>query len=69
MYVCICNAVTDRQIRAQSDGSRTTVADIYRALGVKLQCGKCVRTAKCILDGRLPETPSAVSIPAFAMAE
>jgi bacterioferritin-associated ferredoxin len=69
MYVCVCNAVTDRQIRAQSQGSHRTVADIYRALGIKLQCGKCVRTVKTILDGPQPEARNAASIRAFAMAD
>jgi bacterioferritin-associated ferredoxin len=69
MYVCVCNAVTDRQIRSQSECGRGTVAEIYRALGIKVQCGKCVRTAKCIIDGLDQEESSLASIPAFAMAD
>jgi len=67
MYVCVCNAVTDRQIRSQSECTRGTVAEIYRALGIKLKCGKCVPTAKCIIDELQPR--DAASIPAFAMAD
>jgi bacterioferritin-associated ferredoxin len=69
MYVCVCNAVTDRQIRSQSECGRGTVAEIYRALGIKVQCGKCVRAAKRIIDGRQAETRNAASIPAFAMVD
>jgi bacterioferritin-associated ferredoxin len=70
MYVCVCNAVTDRQIRSQSECTRGTVAEVYRALGIKLQCGKCVRTAKCIIDElQPPARDTAASIPAFAMAD
>ncbi len=54
MYVCVCNAVTDRQIRAQSESSRGTVAEVYRALGIKVKCGKCVSTAKCIIGEMRP---------------
>jgi bacterioferritin-associated ferredoxin len=61
MYVCVCNAVTDRQIRAQSECTRGTVAEIYRALGIKLKCGKCVRTAKCIIAEMQPDECSAAS--------
>jgi bacterioferritin-associated ferredoxin len=61
MYVCVCNAVTDRQIRAQSECTRGTVAEIYRALGIKVKCGKCVRTAKCIIAEMQPEACSAAS--------
>lgn len=69
MYVCVCNAVTDRQIRSQSERSRGTIAEIYRALGIKVQCGKCVRTAKTILAGAQAEARNAASIPAFAKAD
>jgi len=70
MYVCVCNAVTDRQIRSQSECTRGTVAEIYRALGIKLQCGKCIPTAKCIIDELQPQARDvAPSIPAFAMAD
>jgi bacterioferritin-associated ferredoxin len=55
MYVCVCNAVTDRQIRSQSESTRGTVAEIYRALGIKVKCGKCVRTAKCIIAEMQPD--------------
>jgi bacterioferritin-associated ferredoxin len=76
MYVCVCNAVTDRQIRAQSECTRGTVAEIYRALGIKVKCGKCVSTAKCIIAEMQPDASSAVrdgislsafSTPAFAI--
>jgi bacterioferritin-associated ferredoxin len=51
MYVCICNAVTDRQIQSHCEcRGDTTVAALYRTLGVKLQCGKCVPSVKTILD-------------------
>jgi bacterioferritin-associated ferredoxin len=44
MYVCLCNALTDRDVRAHSarrDGT-CSVAMVYRALGCEPQCGKCV---------------------------
>jgi bacterioferritin-associated ferredoxin len=73
MYVCICNAVTDRQIhcqvRSQSECGRATVAEIYRALGIKVQCGKCVPAAKYIINGLQSEARSGASSPDFAMAD
>ena len=41
MYVCLCNALTDREIRAHAGGG-CSVAMVYRALGCEPQCGKCV---------------------------
>jgi bacterioferritin-associated ferredoxin len=41
MYICLCNGLTDRDVRAQcSDGY--SVSMVYRGLGCEAQCGKCV---------------------------
>jgi bacterioferritin-associated ferredoxin len=69
MYVCICNAITDHQVRSLSNGSRKTVADVHRALGVRIQCGKCVRTIKDLVEQPAAAALAATSIPAFAMAD
>jgi bacterioferritin-associated ferredoxin len=42
MYVCLCNAITDRDFRCHAERESCTVAMVYRALGKKPQCGKCV---------------------------
>ncbi|HJU15859.1 MAG TPA: (2Fe-2S)-binding protein [Stellaceae bacterium] len=49
MYICLCNALTDRQIRTQCEGEDTSVAMVYRALGATPQCGKCVPLVRQIL--------------------
>lgn len=50
MYVCLCKAVTDRQIRESVSGGAATYADIRRELGVATQCGKCGQLAKSIIQ-------------------
>lgn len=51
MYLCICNAITDRQARLRGTASAgCSVSAFYRALGVKPKCGKCVRGVREILD-------------------
>lgn len=49
MYVCVCNAVTERQIaEAVAEGAKS-VKDLNRLLGVGSECGSCVRSAReCI---------------------
>ena len=42
MYICLCNAITDRDVRAHAGGEGCSVAMVYRALGCEPQCGKCV---------------------------
>jgi bacterioferritin-associated ferredoxin len=49
MYVCLCNAITDRDIRAQAACECSTVAMIYRSLGAKPKCGKCVPLVRQML--------------------
>lgn len=49
MYVCLCNALTDRDIRAQCGEAAASVAMIYRALGAPPQCGKCVPLVRQML--------------------
>lgn len=52
MYLCICNAITDRQARSQCPSSGCSVAAFYRALGVTPKCGKCVPIVREILDAQ-----------------
>jgi bacterioferritin-associated ferredoxin len=42
MYVCVCNAISDRDVRTQAEAKYCTVSMIYRSLGTKPKCGKCV---------------------------
>ncbi|MGH8681199.1 MAG: (2Fe-2S)-binding protein [Burkholderiales bacterium] len=51
MYVCICNAVTDREIRQCAELGARTVDELRDALGVASCCGKCEGVAREILAG------------------
>ena len=50
MYVCICNAVTDRDIRQAADNGATSLWDLQGTLGVASGCGSCMRHAMEILQ-------------------
>lgn len=41
MYVCICHAVTDRDIRACIEDGADTMRALRKQLCVGTQCGKC----------------------------
>lgn len=41
MYICLCNGLTDRDIRSAADGGARSVAAVYRAHECAPQCGKC----------------------------
>lgn len=49
MYVCLCKAVTDTQIRQAVDDGAKSIKDLRRNLGVSSQCGRCSCTAKDLL--------------------
>jgi bacterioferritin-associated ferredoxin len=50
MYVCICNAVTDREVRACAEQGMRTVEELASALGLGTCCGRCRDCAAQLLD-------------------
>lgn len=52
MYVCICNAVTERSIREEARTGAHTFAELQRRTGCGDCCGSCEDLAREILgDG------------------
>jgi len=49
MYVCICNAITDKQIRAAAESGATDLWGLQAKLGVASGCGSCKEAASEIL--------------------
>ena len=49
MYVCVCNAVTDREIRACADLGVVTLEDLRTHVGVANCCGRCAHAAEQLL--------------------
>lgn len=50
MYVCICNALTDRKLKEAivTTGSQRP-KDVYAACGCRAKCGTCVQLVKGLL--------------------
>jgi bacterioferritin-associated ferredoxin len=66
MYVCICNAVTDRAIReAAVDGVRSFV-ELRNRTGCGDCCGSCEEIAREILDSAV--RPRMLDLPMMAVA-
>ena len=49
MYVCVCNAITDREIRNAVSLGATSLADLQATLGVATNCGRCGDCARDVL--------------------
>lgn len=65
MYVCICNALTDRDVCRATQAGATTVAEVFKALEAEPQCAKCFAQARrIIVDTRLEMAQEAMPIAA-----
>ena len=52
MIVCSCNVLTDHDVRAAIGAEQTprTTGQVYGCLGCSIQCGRCARTIRRIID-------------------
>ncbi len=50
MYVCICKAITDKQIRKAAAAGVDNLYELRESLGVAETCGSCADQAQEILD-------------------
>ena len=66
MYVCICNAITDKQIRKAAEAGATDLWDLQRELGVATSCGSCKEMASDILRDATAQVQPRVYQPATA---
>ena len=42
MYICNCNGIREREVRAAIDAGATRPAEVFRACGSHAQCARCV---------------------------
>ncbi|WP_082362979.1 (2Fe-2S)-binding protein [Chondromyces crocatus] len=50
MYVCLCNAVTDHEIKDAIGGGASTMAEVMRCTKAGTCCGSCQPTIAFLLD-------------------
>ena len=55
MYVCICRAVTDKEVESVIHEGAQSVADVTRACGAGGDCGSCQGEIEQMLDARCIE--------------
>ena len=64
MYVCVCNAVTDRAIREAAQRGVSTLGELTLATGCGACCGSCRELALQILDESVESTHCLVPVAA-----
>lgn len=55
MYVCICHAITDKQIRTEVCQGATCLKSLQKKLPVATCCGTCACLAKEVINETLAE--------------
>lgn len=53
MYICVCHAVTDSQIRDLVDQGATSLSQVQCKVPVAGCCGRCEPTAREVIDEHL----------------
>lgn len=60
MFVCICHAITEKDIAQAVEQGAGTMKELREQLNVASQCGKCSSFAKSMLDDLRPNYNLAV---------
>ncbi|QSX29489.1 MULTISPECIES: bacterioferritin-associated ferredoxin [Shewanella] len=58
MYVCVCYAITDTQIKDAVSKGDCSLSDVKKRLGVASQCGKCAKMAAEVIQRQLDVEPN-----------
>ncbi|SLM64822.1 MULTISPECIES: bacterioferritin-associated ferredoxin [Dickeya] len=54
MYICLCNAISDKVIRQVVRQHRTvSLKQLKQFIPVGTECGKCLRQARLIIDDEM----------------
>ena len=58
MIVCVCNAITEMEVRHAAHEGAGTPEAAYACLGCEVQCGCCLDYAQELIDEELPKRPN-----------
>jgi len=67
MYICICNAVTDRDIMKAVDKGASSLQDLSDELKVATCCGRCADCANNLLQ-QACNRPATIELPMMIAA-
>ncbi|MDT4332652.1 (2Fe-2S)-binding protein [Methylomonas sp. MED-D] len=58
MYICVCKAVTDRQVEQALNEGVCSRKQIMQCTGAGGVCGKCTASIKALIDENLRNQPA-----------
>jgi len=68
MYVCLCNGVTEREIRQVAEAGCRTMSELTMRTGCGASCGSCIEMATQLLDEVHASVAAAVVVPLPALS-
>ena len=57
MIVCVCNAITEDEVRQAARAGASSPARAYERLGCEAHCGCCLIYAQELIDQERPRRP------------
>jgi len=58
MYVCICNSLKEKQVKAAVQRGADTVGRVFKAHGCKSQCGQCTCLMRDTISDEISQFPA-----------
>ncbi|NBB91671.1 MAG: (2Fe-2S)-binding protein [Gammaproteobacteria bacterium] len=68
MYVCVCNAVTERTIRGLVADGYHSLNEIQALTGCSDSCGRCREHAEAVIEASLAR-PSRPTLPVLGLSD
>ncbi|MFM2486301.1 bacterioferritin-associated ferredoxin [Celerinatantimonas yamalensis] len=56
MFICLCQGITDSQIRQAVRDGNMTLAEVRQKLPVATQCGRCTQSVKDVINEELAQS-------------
>ncbi len=56
MYICVCHAISDRQIREAVDRGAESLCEVQSYLPVASCCGRCEDSAREVIESHVEST-------------
>ena len=66
MYVCICNALTERHVDDAVASGADHAAQVYRHHACEARCGKCVSDVRDRIRDRRDDLPNQQGLPVLS---
>lgn len=57
MIVCVCNRITEKEVREAAKAGARTPDAAYERFGCEVQCGCCLDFAQELIDEEIGKTP------------